>query len=324
MRQINLPEVSRLAPSDLRDAVAADICKMDYEVHPDNDAGLTMFDGTRLGSIDVLHYCGRGLRRGRRQMHHIRSDSLDDFILTLPIKAQVDIDQRGARLHLEPGSFALLATAHPFEAAIASANPREEFSAVNVRICGSQLRQRVPNIDDCCNFPVGAESGAGRIMVTLFEAALAERDALSPMQAIRLGSMLIDAVANATAEAPEFFSATAAYGSNRANLRRTIDAFINNNLSNTALNAELIAAHCHIPVRKLRDLFSVNSETLTSYIREQRLLRCREALRTPSIRSKAVFDIALKWGFNDPSYFSRAYRNRFGVSPTNDRRIDSN
>lgn len=323
MRELKLPEVSRLAPTDLREAVASDICAMDYEVLSDSDSGLTMFDGTRLGSIDVLHYGGRGLRRGRRHMHHIRTDTLDDFILTLPVKAQVDIDQRGARIHLEPGSFAILATAQPFEAAIASTHPQEEFSAVNVRICGSQLRQRVPNIDDCCNLPVRAESGAGRIMMTLFEAALAERDALSASQAIRLGTMLIDAVANATIEAPELLRASAAYGTNRAALRRKVDAFISDNLSNTALNAELIAAHCQIPVRKLRDIFSVNSETLTSYIREQRLLRCREALRAPSMRGKAVFDIALRWGFNDPAYFSRAYRSRFGVSPTHDRRLDA-
>ena len=49
------------------------------------------------------------------------------------------------------------------------------------------------------------------------------------------------------------------------------------------------------------------------YIQEQRLTRARDQLRQPASKITAV---ALACGFNDPSQFSRAFRKRFGITPS--------
>lgn len=49
------------------------------------------------------------------------------------------------------------------------------------------------------------------------------------------------------------------------------------------------------------------------YVQEQRLVRARDMLRK---RSHNITAIALTCGFNDPSQFSRAFKSRFGVTPS--------
>ncbi|WP_375192277.1 helix-turn-helix domain-containing protein [Marinobacter sp.] len=49
------------------------------------------------------------------------------------------------------------------------------------------------------------------------------------------------------------------------------------------------------------------------YVQEQRLLRSRDLLRTSRLKITAV---ALTCGFNDSSQFSRAFRARFGLTPS--------
>ncbi len=49
------------------------------------------------------------------------------------------------------------------------------------------------------------------------------------------------------------------------------------------------------------------------YVQEQRLIRARDLLRQSTIKITAV---ALACGFNDASQFSKAFRVRFGVTPS--------
>jgi AraC family transcriptional activator of tynA and feaB len=46
----------------------------------------------------------------------------------------------------------------------------------------------------------------------------------------------------------------------------------------------------------------------------QRLQRCRRDLSTKMMRGRTITDIALSWGFRDPTHFSRRFRQEFGVS----------
>jgi AraC-like DNA-binding protein len=49
---------------------------------------------------------------------------------------------------------------------------------------------------------------------------------------------------------------------------------------------------------------------------EQRLLLARRFLLQESSRDRKVSDIAYTAGFNDLSYFHRAFRRRFGMTPS--------
>jgi AraC-like DNA-binding protein len=51
-------------------------------------------------------------------------------------------------------------------------------------------------------------------------------------------------------------------------------------------------------------------------VRDARLERARAALADPAQRHRRVLAIALESGFDDFSAFSRAFRRRFGMTPS--------
>ena len=55
---------------------------------------------------------------------------------------------------------------------------------------------------------------------------------------------------------------------------------------------------------------------LPASVLEQRLVRAARLLRDPRHLARKVSDIAYLAGFNDMSYFHRAFRRRFGMTPS--------
>jgi transcriptional regulator GlxA family with amidase domain len=72
--------------------------------------------------------------------------------------------------------------------------------------------------------------------------------------------------------------------------------------------------HFHISLRYLYLLFGDESTSVSRWIMERRLEHCRRQL-VCSHRSFTITEVALRWGFNDPAHFSRAFKKRCGVSP---------
>ena len=103
--------------------------------------------------------------------------------------------------------------------------------------------------------------------------------------------------------------------------RDRIKAYILRNLSDEDLNLDRIAAALHCSKRYLHKVFSDGEGTLTQFIWDMRLERCREELLDPRLVSHSITQIAFAWGFTNSAHFSRAFRNRFGLSARDYRRL---
>lgn len=95
----------------------------------------------------------------------------------------------------------------------------------------------------------------------------------------------------------------------------TIQSYILDHLQEDNLNVGRIAQANRISVRYLHMVFEQTGKSVSSWIQEQRLERCRDALLDPLYKTRQVSEIAYQWGFNDPSHFSRAFKLHFGRSP---------
>ena len=62
-------------------------------------------------------------------------------------------------------------------------------------------------------------------------------------------------------------------------------------------------------------LFESEGTSFTDFIREERLQRARSKLLSSRFDHLRISEIAYEVGFNDLSYFNRAFRRRFGQSP---------
>lgn len=76
-----------------------------------------------------------------------------------------------------------------------------------------------------------------------------------------------------------------------------------------------VAQANHVSVRLLHKLFAAAGSTFGESLRAHRLEHCRDRLRAADA-STTILDIALEAGYDNLSCFSRAFRRRYGLTPS--------
>jgi AraC-like DNA-binding protein len=99
--------------------------------------------------------------------------------------------------------------------------------------------------------------------------------------------------------------------------------YIEAHLGDPDLTPMRVAEACKMTPRYLHHLFSEESETVARFILRRRLEECSRALTLPSQRGRTVTSIAFDFGFNSPTHFGRVFRARYGVTPRDFRRLQT-
>jgi AraC-like DNA-binding protein len=94
-----------------------------------------------------------------------------------------------------------------------------------------------------------------------------------------------------------------------------VRSYVRQHLTEPGLDAEQVAAAHAMSVRQLYRLCSAAQFSLEQWIIHQRLEGARAELAAPRSRDRSIAVIARRWGFTDPSYFSRRFRATFGLTP---------
>jgi AraC-like DNA-binding protein len=104
-------------------------------------------------------------------------------------------------------------------------------------------------------------------------------------------------------------------GSARQTLRTKVKTYIANHLRNGDLSIDAVAHSCGCSRRYIHKMFSAAGQTAGHYILESRLAGSANDLTSPELDHLSITDIAVSWGFNSSSTFSRAFRKHFKISP---------
>nr|WP_203607337.1 helix-turn-helix domain-containing protein [Streptomyces sp. SID11385] len=86
-------------------------------------------------------------------------------------------------------------------------------------------------------------------------------------------------------------------------------------LTDPDLSATTLAREFNVSVRTMQRAFAAGEESVTAYIRRRRLEEARRALGLSSGRP-SVSELAAHWQFADSSHFIRAFKRRYGQTPT--------
>jgi AraC-like DNA-binding protein len=103
--------------------------------------------------------------------------------------------------------------------------------------------------------------------------------------------------------------------------RTRIISYIGQHLTDHDLSPAKIAVHHNMSVRTLYNLWSRNEVTLRQWIISERLEGARHELATFGTNGPSVTVVANHWGFADSTHFSRRFRQAYGMSPTDWRRM---
>ncbi len=96
-------------------------------------------------------------------------------------------------------------------------------------------------------------------------------------------------------------------------------SFINENMSDSDLSVELLAAELNLSRSQLyRKIKTLTGQTVNEFLRKIRLQRAKQLLESGSAN---VSEVCYKVGFSSPSYFTKCFKAHFGMLPTE---IESN
>jgi transcriptional regulator GlxA family with amidase domain len=112
-------------------------------------------------------------------------------------------------------------------------------------------------------------------------------------------------------------------GGRRAARLHAIKSDIMDLLCEPELSLRQIAARHRVTPRCVQALFEQEGATFSSFVLELRLAHVHRMLRDPMQAAKSISSIVYETGFGDLSHFNRAFRRRFGATPS-DVRAEAN
>ena len=94
-----------------------------------------------------------------------------------------------------------------------------------------------------------------------------------------------------------------------------VTAYIYRHLGDPDLSPARIAEAHFMSLRSLHRLWEPKDVSVSEWIRELRLARCRRDLAEPALAHESIGTIASRWGMLNAAHFSRMYRAAYGCSP---------
>ncbi len=102
----------------------------------------------------------------------------------------------------------------------------------------------------------------------------------------------------------------------RAARLETIKAEIIAHLDEGNLSAAMVADNQQMSLRYLQKLFESDGTSFSEFVLDQRLAKAYRMLTNRLHFHRAISNVAYDVGFNDLSYFNRAFRRRYGFTPS--------
>jgi AraC-like DNA-binding protein len=269
--------------------------------------------GSRPLEAEFVGYRGRRMQFAQMRYSPVASSSSGTakgrprLVLSLLLEGEGLVAQDGRERRVAAGRAYLFDPTRPF---------RLEADAGRVQVMSfpaDALRALVPQVDGLTAAPFGVDEGAGSVFRVMFDELfrLAPRLTQEATDGVTDGLLHVLAAALATVEGPAGLTPSALRHAHKQRIRR----FALDHLADPELDVAMVAEGVKLSPRYIHRLFADEPVTLMKWVWAERLERCRRELGTPSLRGRSVGEIAYGWGFNDLAHFSRAFRERFGLSP---------
>ncbi len=218
--------------------------------------------------------------------------------------------QRGKEAHLSPGDFTLCLSSEPYDLHFQC-----DYSQVVLAVPQPLLEESVRQPTQHLGVRMDARVGANGLF-SQFVTSIAHRlDSMDGVLAQRLEANVIDLLSTTLSYAQEAQKRDLLKVGVKSEYIQRIKHFIRRNLDSECLSPDSIAAAHDISTRYLHMLFADESVSISRYILHLRLEHCRAALADASFAHYSVSEIAYRFGFNDASHFSRAFKSEYQQTP---------
>jgi AraC family transcriptional regulator, positive regulator of tynA and feaB len=303
----------------LTDSISRAFAACDCGYDADDRAVDVSFRKLSIDRVSIVQFAGRGTQWAERRRDHRRRNPSDAYLVYLPRRSRIRLRQSGREATLTGSEIGFVSTRSDFAGEIRGRGA-ELHRSLHFVLPGALLRSRVPEADALAGRATDVGPVLGAILAENAEGLLAAA-VIDDRPLVRaLGDVLFETLCSVSAFALGRVEPAAAPPSARARALERVQTHVLANLADPELAIASIAEALRVSPRYVHGAFEGTGWTAKRWIRHRRLVECRKAIRSEAPVPRTLTEIALDWGFGDPSHFTRSYKSTFGVSPSADRR----
>ena len=233
--------------------------------------------------------------------------------LLMPLAGPVSSCHYGRDAELEAGDFALSDSFAPGRVCFAAA-----YESLGVSIPYDTLTLYIPDPEGLFGRRVAGNGGFAQLVSSMLRAVWSQVERGVPSQfAPGVAKNLLELLATAYAIDHESARTESSLQCAR---RAQVKRFIERRLRDADLNANAVAEGLGLSTRYIRRLFATEGESVSDYILRRRLEECARQLKSSLWQGRSITDTAFEWGFSSMAHFTRAFKERFSITPSDYRR----
>ncbi len=240
----------------------------------------------------------------------------DELVLLLAPNSPLHVVMGDRETHIDTGSLSL----GDAEVKGAFVTQLEEGEFKTVLINRKKLTDLCANAEDQVGRVVAPDPGLLALIYKYYEVVVSHAPNLDALAQNAVAQHLADLAALALGARPDAAEQARGRGLAAARLE-AIKIDILSHLDESDLTVSAVARRHGATPRYVQMLFERTGVTFSEFVLEQRLLRATRLLCDPMHRARKISDIVHLAGFNDVSYFNRSFRRRFGMTPSDARKI---
>ena len=263
----------------------------------------------QMGRANVAQIVAGG-QQVTRTAHLIAKASDEYFLVNIQRAGRSGLAQDGREARLEPGDMALFSSTRKFQVSFDG-----DFAQTVLTVPAHELRQLIPDVDALTGTTINGHCAAAGLFGQIADYCFkTNNNALSPLAANHAASGLLEMLVGTLLDMPSAKQVKKPQLA-RFHLAR-IKQHARQHLHDPGLSVASLSAALRISPAHIHRLFLGEAQTFSAWLWSCRLIACKKRLEDAAQAHFSISEIAFKSGFNSSAHFSRAFRDRFGVSPT--------
>lgn len=261
-----------------------------------------------LGPLQISQVCD-GPAAIARTPWTIQRSNPGHVNVCILVSGSATLSQDARWVSIGPGDLVICDTTRPYQLAF----PNVHRSVV-VTVPRGLVRVGSRDLAEITARAISGDHGLGALVSPFLTSVVQQLDENESPTSVQLSDAVIDLLQAMFVEQFRQLPQVLPERHQRALLLR-IQSYIEGRLGDPGLRPEAIANAHYISERYLQKLFKADGVTVTGYVRDRRLDRCRRDLLDPGLGSRPVAMVGVRWGLTSPAHFSRAFKAAYGCSP---------
>jgi AraC-like DNA-binding protein len=271
--------------------------------------------GNTAPRVDLVNRTMPGLRILTASYASVRRESVqqegDLLFLCMTLTGTTAGSRAGREMILSDGDAVLMTN----EEATWTMTSPSSVNIAGIRLPRSAIAPLVPKLENVTMRRITKDTSVLRLLKKYLDVVADDEALAAPASQRLIVSHFYDLVALALGANGDA-KALAADRTVGAVRLAAIKADIVANLDDGNLSTTTVAARNRVTVRYLHKLFESEGVTYSEFVLRERLARAYHNLKSPLHSRRAISTIAFDLGFNDLSYFNRAFRRRYNATPS--------